>query len=142
MKPGWIIAGMCWIGLTVALMFLLRNNILESFDRNDADQWQAWRDHVKEEQEGAVSVQRRVPSSELPPAFVLMQDHFAVCLTAAVVFSLLLFATFSFLLTGVLSSSTVIQYEDDDADPAGKKDAGQNDQVRVNPAGKVQSGPS
>ncbi len=115
-KPGWIIASICWIGLTVALMLLLRNNILESFDRNAADQWQAWRDHVKQEQEGAATVQRRVPSSELPPAFVLMQDHFAVCLTAAVVFSLLLFATFSFLLTGVLSSSTVIQYEDEDTD--------------------------
>ena len=115
-KLGWIIASICWIGLTVALMLLLRNNILESFDRNAADQWQAWRDHVKQEQEGAATVQRRVPSSELPPAFVLMQDHFAVCLTAAVVFSLLLFATFSFLLTGVLSSSTVIQYEDEDTD--------------------------
>lgn len=133
---------MCWIGLTVALMLLLRNNILESFDRPAADEWQAWRDHVKEEQEGAVTVQRRVPSSELPPAFVLMQDHFAVCLTAAVVFSLLLFATFSFLLTGVLSSSTVIQYEDDDADPTGEKNTGQEDPARVNPAGKVQSGPS
>ena len=123
-------------------MLLLRNNILESFDRNAADQWQAWRDHVKQEQEGEVTVQRRVPSSELPPAFVLMQDHFAVCLTAAVVFSFLLFATFSFLLTGVLSSSTVIQYEDDDADPTGGKNTGQDDQVHVNPAGKVQSGPS
>ena len=121
-KPGWIIAGTCWIGLTVTLMVLLRNNILESFDRNDAEQWQAWRDHVKQEQEGAVTVQRRVPSSELPPAFVLMQDHFAVCLTAAVVFSLLLFATFSFLLTGVLSSSTVIQYEDEDANTGQAED--------------------
>lgn len=121
-KPGWIIAGICWIGLTVTLMFLLRNNIIESFDKNAADQWQAWRDHVKEEQEGAVTVQRRVPSSELPPAFVLMQDHFAVCLTAAVVFSLLLFATFSFLLTGVLSSSTVIQYEDEDIDTGRAED--------------------
>ena len=123
-------------------MLLLRNNILESFDRNAADQWQAWRDHVKQEQEGEVTVQRRVPSSELPPAFVLMQDHFAVCLTAAVVFSFLLFATFSFLLTGVLSSSTVIQYEDDNPDPTGGKNTGQEDQVRVNSAGKVQSGPS
>lgn len=115
-KPGWIIAGTCWIGLTVALMFVLRNNILESFTSSDADKWQVWRDHVKQEQEGTSPVLRRVPSSELPPAFVLMQDHFAVCLTASVVFSFLLFATFSFLLSGVLSSSTVIQYEDEDAD--------------------------
>jgi hypothetical protein len=45
-----------------------------------------------------------------------MKDYFAVCLVAAVVFSFLLFAVFAFLVTGVLSDSTVIQYEDEDTD--------------------------
>jgi hypothetical protein len=141
-KPGWIIASVCWIGISVALMFLLRNNVLESFDKDAADQWQDWRDHVEQEQRESAPVERRVPSSELPPSYVLMQDHFAVCLVAAVVFSFLLFAVFSFLVTGVLSDSTVIQYEQDDGDGTDRKDTEPVEEVRRNPEGEAQSGGS
>jgi hypothetical protein len=119
-KPGWIIAAACWIGISVALMFVLRNRVLGSFDKEAADQWQVWRDDVEKQQKGTVVVERRVPSSEFPPSFVLMKDYFAVCLVAAVVFSFLLFAVFAFLVTGVLNDSTVIQYQEEDEDFRGE----------------------
>jgi len=115
--PAWMIAAICWIAASVALMFLLRSNVIGSFDKDAADHWQAWRDHVQQEQGKSVPVERRVPPSELPPAYILMQDHFAVCLVAGVVFSFMLFAVFSFLILGVLSDSTVIDHLADDPAP-------------------------
>jgi hypothetical protein len=116
-RIAWLIAAICWIAASAALMFFLRGNVLGSFDKDAADQWQVWRDHVQQEQEKLVPVERRVPPSELPPAYVLMQDHFPVCLIAGVVFSFLLFAVFSFLILGVLSDSTVIDHLTDDHVP-------------------------
>ena len=116
-RIAWMIAAICWIAASVVMMFFLRGNVLGSFDKDAADEWQAWRDHVQQEQEKSVPVERRVPPSELPPAYVLMQDHFPVCLVAGVVFSFLLFAVFSFLILGVLSDSTVIDHLADDPAP-------------------------
>ena len=113
-RIAWILAAICWIGASVALMFVLRSNVLGSFDKDAAEHWQAWRDHVEQEQQKRVPVERRVPPSELPPAYVLMQDYFAVCLVAGTVFSFLLFAVFSFLIIGVLSDSPSIDYLEDD----------------------------
>tara|TARA_Y100000758_G_C15978730_1_gene396077 strand:+ start:277 stop:639 length:363 start_codon:yes stop_codon:yes gene_type:complete len=100
--------------MSVGLMLVLRSNVIGSFDEDAAEQWQAWRDHVEQEQQERVPVKRRVPPSELPPAYVLMQDYFGVCLVAGTVFSFLLFAVFSFLIMGVLSDSTSIDYLEDD----------------------------
>ena len=116
----WIIAALCWTAAIVVLMLMLRSHLLESFDKDAASQWQAWRDHVQKQQQEAVPVQRRVPSSELPPAYVLMQDHFPVCLGAAVVFGFLLFAVFSFLIMGVLSDTTVIEDPPENIDSTGE----------------------
>tara|TARA_B100000809_G_scaffold205072_2_gene206677 strand:- start:261 stop:680 length:420 start_codon:yes stop_codon:yes gene_type:complete len=113
-RIAWILAAIGWIGMSVALMLVLRSNVIGSFDEDAAEQWQAWRDHVEQEQQERVPVKRRVPPSELPPAYVLMQDYFGVCLVAGTVFSFLLFAVFSFLIMGVLSDSTSIDYLEDD----------------------------
>jgi hypothetical protein len=49
-------------------------------------------------------VKRREPKSAEPPALVLMRDHFAVCLSLAVVLSSVLFGTFMFFVRGALTS--------------------------------------
>jgi hypothetical protein len=65
-------------------------------------EWTKWREDVKR---GAVSddgaVSRRTPKSTEPPWLVLMRDHFAVCLTAAIVFTTLLFAVTAFFIAAV-----------------------------------------
>jgi hypothetical protein len=54
--------------------------------------WDQWREDVQDgEVEASGGVARRTPESAEPPWLVLMRDHFAVCLAAAVLFSSLLF---------------------------------------------------
>jgi hypothetical protein len=53
--------------------------------------WREWRDDVRQLQDQPGPVQRRVPKSSEPPALVMMRDHFAVSLLAAVLFSTMLY---------------------------------------------------
>ena len=46
-------------------------------------------------------VQRRVPKSNEPPALVMMRDHFAVSLFAAVLFSTMLYWVLAWFVMGV-----------------------------------------
>ena len=54
-------------------------------------EWNAWRES-EPNQRTDLSVSRRPPKSPEPPSLVLMRDHFAVLMSAAIVFSSLLFA--------------------------------------------------
>ncbi len=68
--------------------------------------WEAWREDVRADQDRPVPVQRRVPKSAEPPALVLTRDYFGVILTAAVLFSSLLYWVIAWLINGMLSSPT------------------------------------
>jgi hypothetical protein len=65
-------------------------------------EWNNWREappNVRTD----LPVKRRRPSSNEPPALVLMRDHFPVMMTAAVVFSSLLFAAIVLAARGALA---------------------------------------
>ncbi len=50
-------------------------------------------------------VRRKAPSSDEPPALVLMRDYFGVMLSGAVLFGSLLFAVLAIALRGVLCAA-------------------------------------
>lgn len=100
-----------WFGLLVVVlaaisfaMFRVRDTVLQSAGADSQEDWEAWREAVKEGQGESRPVQRRVPKSEEPPALVLLRDHFAVCLAIALVLSAVLLGTLVLFARGVLNS--------------------------------------
>jgi hypothetical protein len=63
-------------------------------------EWTAWRESEPNQRKD-LPVSRRPPKSAEPPSLVLMRDHFAVLLSAAIVFSSLLFAALAIAIRGV-----------------------------------------
>lgn len=91
------------LGLVVFATIRARKAALEELSAPRARaEWNQWREDVQtEDVEAAGGVTRRTPESAEPPWLVLMRDYFGVCLTAAVVFSSLLFAVIIFFAAAV-----------------------------------------
>jgi hypothetical protein len=92
------------ITIVIWMTFQARSAVMTSVAASPRAQaeWTKWREDVESgavPDDGAVS--RRTPKSTEPPWLVLMRDHFAVCLTAAIVFSSLLFAVTAFFVAAV-----------------------------------------
>ena len=75
-----------------------RDSVVETFGTEDArTEWQDWRTAAGE---GIGPVERDEPQSDLPPAYVLMRDHFNACLGFSVLMTTVLFAAFVFMIRG------------------------------------------
>jgi hypothetical protein len=70
-------------------------------------EWKQWREDVQEQQSARGPVQRRVPTSDEPPALVLMRDYFGTSLFGAVLFSTALYWVLAWLVSGVMRSQKV-----------------------------------
>ena len=93
--------------LMVGLVFLLgsaRRWALTELASPDAQQqWETWREDVREGQDPqSDTVERRVPGSSEPPALVLMRDYYWTCLIAAVGLSTLLYAVLAWFFFGAV----------------------------------------
>ena len=68
------------------------------------EDWDAWREeaakHSGEDGDVEGPVERRTPKSDRPPALVLMDDHYGVCVGFAILLSTVLFATLVFMFVG------------------------------------------
>ena len=85
------------IALVTIGLFRARDSMVERYGTDFAQtNWQQWRDAAGER--GPVA--RDEPKSDLPPAFVLMQDHFNACLAFSLLMTSSLFATLAFLIRG------------------------------------------
>ena len=99
----WLAAYLVVLAGVIVGMLQIRKVTLRTMDTPEARaQWQAWRD-APPNQRTDLPVRRRAPSSDEPPALVLMRDYFAVMMTAAIVFSSLLFAAIAFSARGAFS---------------------------------------
>lgn len=98
----WLAAYLIVMTGVVVSMLHQRRVTLSTMDTPEARaQWQAWRD-APPNQRADLPVRRRPPSTDEPPALILMRDYFGVMMSAAVVFGSLLFATIMFSVRGVL----------------------------------------
>jgi hypothetical protein len=68
-------------------------------------EWETWREDVRQQDEQALPVRRRVPKSAEPPALVLMRDYFAVSLVGALLFMTLLYWLIAWFIYGILRST-------------------------------------
>ncbi len=91
-----VLAGVA-LGMVVARERIIR----ELGSRQSLEEWRRWSHAEQQRQTDAGrSAERRPPKSAAPPALVLMRDHFPILMTAALVFSALLFGILSLLLRG------------------------------------------
>ena len=91
--------------IVVAAMLQVRRTTLATMGTPAAQaEWQAWRESEPNQRDD-LPVKRRPPKSTEPPALVLMRDYFPVLMSAAVVFSSLLFAALAIAARGVFSST-------------------------------------
>jgi len=91
--------------VVVAAMLQVRRTTLATMGTAAAQaEWQAWRESEPNQRDD-LPVKRRPPKSTEPPALVLMRDYFPVLMSAAVVFSSLLFAALAIAAKGVFSNA-------------------------------------
>jgi hypothetical protein len=98
----WLAAYLVVVTGVVLVMLQLRLVTLRSLDTPEAQaEWNAWREappNVRTD----LPVRRHPPSSDEPPALILMRDYFPVMMAAAVVFGSLLFAAIALAARGAL----------------------------------------
>jgi hypothetical protein len=89
----WLVAYLATMALIFGLVVHIRARMLESLSTPEAQaEWDQWR-RVADEQSQTGPVRRAKSESPEPPTLVLLRDYFGIMLTAAIVFSSLLFAT-------------------------------------------------
>ena len=99
----WLAAYLATIAALILGLLAVRRTTLHEMDTPEARaQWQAWRD-APVNQDGPGPVRRRPPSSDEPPALVLMRDYFGVVMSASLVFGSLLFAAIMLAVRGAFS---------------------------------------
>jgi len=74
--------------------------------------WLQWRREAERQSGDQGPVKRRMPDATEAPTVLLLRDHFAACLTLALLISTVLFATLVFMIRGVLLGPKVQPYED------------------------------
>lgn len=107
----WLIA-VCYVALMIVVIWSMlsarRWALVELATPKAAEEWEKWRDDVRQQQDRPGAVKRRVPKSAEPPTLVLLRDYFVVSLAGAVVFSSLLFFVIAWLFVGMLNTPVTI----------------------------------
>jgi len=97
--------------IIAGLLFARREAIrVYGTDTARAD-WQQWVKEARAQEAGEGPVRRRAPSTDSPPALILMRDYFLTCLAAAIVLPSAVFWSLAFMLNGVLASRTKDDFE-------------------------------
>ncbi len=98
----WSIGYALLMACVIATMVGTRNTAIRRLSTPEAlADWQQWRADVAQQQKDSVGVERRVPKSSEPPALVMWRDYFRISLTAAIVFSSVLYWVMAWFVTGM-----------------------------------------
>ena len=102
----WFLVYLAVISAVVWSMFEAREFAYRTLDTAQAQQdLKVWLQEARRQSEGKGPVKRRAPKSDRPPMLVLLDEHFGVCLSAAVGFGSLLFVTRMFAARASLATS-------------------------------------
>lgn len=97
----WLLAYITIMALVSGGLIYGRSQALAIYGSEIAqEEWDAWREDAKAMAQGVGPVKRREPRSVRPPALVLMQDYFVICLVGAMLLTTVLFGTFMFFVRG------------------------------------------
>ena len=102
---GWLIL---WITLLVIIgvgTWSIRQRLLNHYSEADAAvRWQEWKKATEAMAVDVGPTIRTPVSTELPPSYTLLRDHFAACLAGVIVTSGVFFGVILWMLRGVLAS--------------------------------------
>jgi len=71
------------------------------------EQWETWREGVRNQQDQAAPVYHRIPKSPEPPALVLLRDYFAIACIGAVLFCSMLYGVIVWLILGIFQKKSL-----------------------------------
>ena len=106
---GWLFL---WITLLVIMgmgTWSIRQRLLQHYSETDAAvRWQEWKKATEAMAVDIGPTSRTPVSTELPPSYTLLRDHFAACLAGVVVTSGVFFGVVLWMLRGVLASPAIL----------------------------------
>lgn len=110
---GWlwvaIIGYVAMLGLIVGSLDAAREWALSTMATpKSVDQWEAWREDVRRQQDDQTPVRRRIPKSAEPPTLVLMRDFYAATLGGAILFMSVLYWVTAWLAAGMLTTPSQV----------------------------------
>jgi hypothetical protein len=101
-------------------LFYARSRVLGGLDSAASqDAWQEWRQEAERQSAGGGPVVRRPPTATEAPTVLLLRDHFGTCLTLTLLISTVLFATFAFMIRGVMFGPKLQLHHDAEQHPRG-----------------------
>lgn len=105
----WLAAYLTVMAAVVLLLWHARRSVLSRLDdETGRDQWQEWK--LKEEArslEKKSPVERRPPTSNEPPAVILLRDHFAAIVVGCLAAGTVLFGFLTIAIRGALATGKV-----------------------------------
>lgn len=104
----WIALYLACMGALVFGMLHARKSATATYGTESARQeWETWREEVRQLPPNESPTKRDVPKSDLPPAYVLMRDHFTPCLVLAIVLTSALFFTMMLVTRGAMQPTII-----------------------------------
>ena len=104
----WAILYVLCMGALTWGMFRARESATATYGTEAARQeWETWREDVRQLPPNETPTKRDVPKSDLPPAFVLMRDHFTSCLSLALILTSALFFTMMMVTRGAMRPTII-----------------------------------
>lgn len=111
------------VGSVVGGLFYGRSQAIAIYgDTTAQGEWDNWRQDATAMAEGEGPVYRRAPKSPAPPALVLMQQYFGVCLTGSVLLSAILTITTLAFVRGVMTSKPLVDRSSEQSPSATSRD--------------------
>jgi hypothetical protein len=103
----WLLAYLAMLAGLIWFLFNARGRTLSTYEGQAArTQWHVWQQEaVKQSEGGHAPVQRRAPSSNEPPALVLMRDRFGAIVAAALITGSFLFGFLMLTIRGAFRQS-------------------------------------
>ena len=103
----WLAGYLLTMAALVAGMYLARQVVVANFSSPEAlAQWREWKAKTERMSHEQGPVQRRVVTSDEPPALVLMRDSFGAILAGSVAIGSFLFAFLGFTIRGSMQGRT------------------------------------
>ncbi len=103
----WLIAYLAFMEAVVSSVHEAREFADRALKNVEAQQdWEVWEKEARRQAKGEGPVKRRAPKSDRPPMLALLDDHFGVCLSAAVGFGSLLYVMLMFAIRASLATSS------------------------------------
>jgi hypothetical protein len=105
----WLVAYLLLMAAIVLALWQTRRSVLSGLDDEAGrEQWREWK---RQEQARALAkkspVERRPPTTDEPPAVILLRDHFAAIVAGCLAAGTVLFAFLAIAIRGVLSTGKV-----------------------------------